>query len=254
MTHAKHAKKTRTGRFFWLLLAVLVLAGTATLYLSLHPRGLTAVRAKIARIGDADIRAAFTKMAEKNPETLDYIAGFEGVTPCPEHVDLSADLTEGEIPLLMQWDSRWGYCKYGAGLIGYTGCGPTALSMVLLGLTGDETFSPAYVAKFSEDNGYCVIGNGTSWTLFSEGAEKLGLTAEELPLDEGVMRRRLADGQPIICIMGKGDFTDTGHYIVITGCGEEGFSVLDPNRKANCHDWDYDTLAPQIRNLWAYTA
>ena len=226
--------------------------GSAALYFASHPHGANSLRTKIARIEDADIRDALTALAEKNPEARDYIAGFEGVMTFPEHIDLSGDLTEGEVPLLMQWDGRWGYCKYGAGLIGWTGCGPTALSMVLLGLTGDGTYNPAYVAKFSEDNGYCVVGNGTSWTLFSEGAEKLGLSSKELPLDEGTMKRELDAGKPIICIMGKGDFTDSGHYIVITGYSEKGFSVLDPNRRANCREWVYDTLAPQIRNLWSY--
>lgn len=207
----------------------------------------------LSNVEDEDIRAAFSEMIEKNPETVKYVKGFEEVTEYPEYIDLSEELEDGGIPLLMQWDSRWGYCRYGAGLIGYTGCGPTCLSMVLLGLTGDEKYNPAYVAKFATDSGYCIYGNGTAWTLFSDGAESLGLTAKELPLSETGMEQELDAGRPIICIMGPGDFTDSGHYIIVTGYSDGDFTVLDPYRKANCEkNWDYDTLAGQIRNLWSY--
>lgn len=201
-----------------------------------------------------EISEALAVLAVKNPETEDYVRDYTGVQPSPETVDMSAELAEDGVPLLMQWDERWGYCRYGDGLIGYTGCGPTCLSMVLLGLTGDETFHPAYVASFAQDNGYCVPGNGTAWKLFSEGAAKLGLTAKELPLWEATMQSELAAGRPIICIMGKGDFTEGGHYIVLTGYENGEFTVLGPNRRENCHGWSYERLEGQIKNLWSYAA
>ena len=214
---------------------------------------LIRARESLRRIDDQEIRAAFTELAEKNPEAEAYITGFTGVTDYNLDLDLSGELVPGEIPYLTQWDSRWGYCRYGSGLVGYTGCGPTALAMVAMGVTGDGSLHPAFMADFAIQNGYCVTGNGTAWTLFSEGAEKLGLAAKELPLWEDTMRAELAAGRPIICIMGPGDFTETGHYIVLTGCNPEGFDVYDPFRPSNCKVWDYDTLSPQIRNLWSYS-
>ena len=65
-------------------------------------------------------------------------------------IDLSDCLKDGTVPLLMQWDERWGYESYGSGLIGWTGCGPTCLSMAAVGLTGDTGWNPAKVAAFSE--------------------------------------------------------------------------------------------------------
>ncbi len=207
------------------------------------------------KIDDGELRDAFAEVYEKNPEARDYVDGFEEIT----QYDLSLDLGEDEafldgdpVPYYTQWDSRWGYCQYGEGLMGWTGCGPTALSMVAMGLTGDGTLTPAYIASFAIDNGYCVPGNGTSWTLFSEGAAKLGLTATELPLWEETIRAQLNAGHPIICIMGQGHFTETGHYIVLTDCTDEGFNVLDPYRPSNCKVWPYDDIQGEIRNLWAY--
>ena len=39
--------------------------------------------------------------------------------------------------------------------------------------------------------------------------------------------------------------------ILIRGYDDNGFYVNDPNRRSNSgRQWDYDTLYPQIRNLW----
>ena len=201
---------------------------------------------------DYAIQETLKEVSEKNPEAAEYVANFNGIKDYDLDLDLSSEVTVGTIPYYTQWDSRWGYCQYGEGLIGYTGCGPTALSMVAMGLTGDGTLTPAYIADFATREGYCVPGNGTAWLLFSEGAEKLGLTARELPLSETTMRDELEDGHPIICVMGPGHFTETGHYIVIVSCDDEGFQVYDPNRPSNCKTWSYDEIYGEIRNLWSY--
>lgn len=52
--------------------------------------------------------------------------------------------------------------------------------------------------------------------------------------------------------MRQGDFTTTGHYILLRGYDENGFFVNDPNRRQNSEkQWSYETLKGQIKNLWA---
>lgn len=216
-------------------------------------RTVNTVTTAIVPVYVPQISEDIAEALERNPELEAYSSAFTGIEDYPSDLDISSELKKGEIPTLMQWDSRWGYVRYGSGLIGYTGCGPTALSMVLVGLTGNGRYHPAYVAKFASENGYCVVGNGTSWLLFSSGAEKLGLKAKELACHEGVMLRELNAGRPIIAIMGKGDFTEAGHFIVITGYEDGYFTVIDPYRSVNStKGWDFETLEPQIRNLWSY--
>ena len=61
----------------------------------------------------------------------------------------------------------------------------------------------------------------------------------------------LEAGNPVILALGKGDFTSTGHYIVLTGVEEEGFRVNDPNSRENSKKlWTYEQLEKQIRNIW----
>jgi ABC-type bacteriocin/lantibiotic exporter with double-glycine peptidase domain len=87
----------------------------------------------------------------------------------------------------------------------------------------------------------------------SEGCEEFGLSAKEIALDEGVMAAALNAGKPIICSMGPGDFTDNGHFIVLTGYTGDAFTINDPNSpQRSSQVWTFDQLKGQIRNLWAY--
>ena len=165
-------------------------------------------------------------------------------------VDLSAYSPE-TVPLFLQWDPMWGYETYGSSYLAVTGCGPTCLAMAGYYLTGEESMNPLTIAEFAQSNGYYAKGYGSSWTLISEGAGKLGLTATELPLVKKKIVTALEAGNPVILAMGKGDFTSTGHYIVLTSVEEEGFRVNDPNSRENSKKlWTYEQLEGQIRNIW----
>lgn len=172
-----------------------------------------------------------------------------------ENEETSDVLVPGEIPLYLQKDRRWRHEKYGSDGMGITGCGPTCLSMVVCGLRQDETWLPPKIARKAEREGYYVSGSGSSWSLMTEGAAEYGLTAEQLPLQERIIKERLRAGHPVICIMGPGDFTDAGHFIVLSGVGDEGnIIVKDPNSRANSEKiWNLEQLMPQIKNLWAYS-
>ena len=196
---------------------------------------------------------ALRELVQKNPETLDFVYDYPINSTLTPEIDLSAEASGGTVPLLLQWDERWGYRSYGSGLIGYTGCGPTCLSMVALYLTGDANCDPGTVAQYAQQQGYYVEGSGTAWELMATGCTHFGLKSEEIGLDENGMAAALSDGKVLICSMGPGDFTDGGHYIVLTGHSDAGFSICDPNSpKRSAQTWTFDRLKNQIRNVWAF--
>lgn len=63
------------------------------------------------------------------------------------------------------------------------------------------------IKNYADENGYCVDGGGSLWALMSEGAQKLGIDSTELPLDKQRVINNLEVGNPVVCIMGPGDFT-----------------------------------------------
>ena len=202
-----------------------------------------------------DYPDSLLQLLERNPETLQFVYDYPQEKEKDHKIDLSDQVSRGTIPLFLQWDKRWGYRTYGSDMMAITGCGPTCLSMVLCALTGDADWSPWEVAQYSEENGYYVEGTGTAWALMSQGAAALGLTAEELTLSDSGIRRRLEAGQPIICSMGPGDFTVSGHFIVLSGLNDDGtIQIRDPNSPNNSdQDWELQRLMDQMQNLWAYT-
>ena len=150
----------------------------------------------------------------------------------------------------MQWDKRWGYDAYGSNMIGLAGCGPLCLDMAYLYFTEDLDMTPRKMAEFVYERGYYTQA-GTSWSLWTDGAAELGLGGAELSLDENIIKRALDEGGLVVCSMRPGDFTTTGHFILLWGYDENGFFVNDPNRRSTSEKiWDFETLQPQIKNLW----
>lgn len=187
-----------------------------------------------------------------NEETLFFVRNYSTHKNDPP-AETIGTVTRGEIPSLLQWDERWGYTTYGSDFLAVTGCGPTCLSMVAAGLSGDNTITPYRVAQFAQANGYYVDGSGTDWSLMRTGCQEFGLLSEQMALTEFGIAQTLANGTPIICSMLPGDFTTSGHFIVLVGVENGKIRVHDPNSIIRSEKlWDYNELAPQIANLWKF--
>lgn len=202
-----------------------------------------------------DYPPQLVELLEKNPETYDFVAGYAEQKDIHHDIDVSGEVEKGTIPLFLQWDNRWGYEKYGDDMLALTGCGPTCLSMVRCGLSGDSQWHPLAVAQVAEQNGFYTSGAGSAWTLMSDGAGLIGLKVHKVSFDEESILYKLKRGYPIICIMGPGDFTEQGHFIVLTGVDKNGnITICDPNSRIRSEQtWELSRLMSQIRNLWAYS-
>ncbi len=195
--------------------------------------------------------AELINLLATNPDAEDFVLYYPLKKDFQPEINLLEYKNLSSVPLFLQWDERWGYNDYGGELFGLSGCGPTCLSMVCVYLLDDTRLSPKYIAEFSKANGYCVAGNGSSWELISRGGETLGLDVVEIPLDENRIKRNLEVGNPVICVMGPGDFTTSGHFIVLTAYEDGKLKINDPNSKSRSQRlWEYDDIKGQIRNLW----
>ena len=204
---------------------------------------------------DMGIPESLVELADKNPEAIPFVQDYISHGQDTPKISLKKDLdSDRAVPLLIQWDERWGYRKYGGDFIAVTGCGPTCLSMVKTALSGSKKWNPYKVAKMAENKGYYVEGQGSSWELMSAGAESLGLCSNTVVFDEEHIIQELQAGRPIICSMRPGDFTTTGHFLVLSDVTEDGkIRVNDPNSLVRSNKlWDLDRLMPQIRNLWSF--
>lgn len=193
------------------------------------------------------------KLALNNRETIPFVYEYPQKHNQNLSMTLQNDLMVDEIPLLLQWDERWGYKTYGNDLMAVNGCGPTCLSMVSSYLKQNSQYHPYYIAQYAYRRGY-YTHRGTSWDLMNKGARDLGLTVQELPLDEKQIIQQLQMHHPIICSMAPGLFTTTGHYIVIKNYQDGLFYINDPNSKEKSQEgYTFCEIKNQIKNIWAYS-
>jgi len=195
------------------------------------------------------------QLYENNIEAREFVLSYHEEKNKEHIIALSEYKNDTRMPLFLQWDKRWGFTDYGGECAAVSACGPLCLSMVGYHLTkNEELFSPDKVIEFAKREGYCLPFSGTSWTLMSDGAAELGLTCEELPLDEDIIIKALEESKPIILIVGPGKFTTSGHFIVLRAYKNGKFYVNDPNSpKKSKKRWSYNEFKDEIRNIWAFS-
>lgn len=202
-----------------------------------------------------EIPEALQAFAEKYPEAAGFVNDYPAHYRDHPSKDVSGEVKKGVVPLFIQWDERWGYEDYGGSYLAVNGCGPTCLSMVVCGLTGETDTNPYAVACYSEAQGYYTPGSGTSWSLMTQGAAHYGLDAERVDVSADAITDALAQGRVIIASMKPGDFTYTGHFIVLTGLDKDGrVRVNDSNSRLNsAKSWDAQVLVGQMKAAWSYS-
>lgn len=180
----------------------------------------------------------------------DTLANEEQASSTPK-----SEWQQGAVPHLYQIDPQWADEPYAGGDIRENGCGPTCLAMVYVALTGNTDYTPAEMARFSEKNGFVTDGL-TAWALMTDGAALLGITGTEISTDPDQVRGALDTGHPIICSVRPGDFTTTGHFIVLAGLAENGEVIVhDPNSaERSKQTWDLERVLNQCANLWVFSA
>ena len=194
------------------------------------------------------------KLLDKNEETITFVKNYEKKKDLPPADTIAESIEKGTIPHLLQWDERWGYQPYGGGTIATDGCGPTCMAMVVAGLTEDVSVTPYVMARFGEENGYVDEENGTYWEFMMQASRPWGVNVIDSMPDETLIQQELAQGHPIICNVMPGDFTQVGHYIVLTGYQDGVVTVNDPFSIKNTEKtWVYKDIEDQIRGIWIYS-
>lgn len=195
------------------------------------------------------------QLACDNHEALDFVADYPKNHANAGSISPEQRESTTKVPLYIQWDESWGYEAYGDGLISYSGCAPSSMAMAVTYLT-EQTVTPLDVCHYADGEGFYVNGTGTDWSFIAQGAQHYGMSAEPLDhVEEALLAKELEAGHLIICTMAPGDFTQTGHFILLTGYQDGQFFVNDPNSLIRSQQtWTFQRLKGQFRQLWALSA
>lgn len=203
----------------------------------------------------AAVQRKLVKLAVDDPEAIGFVTKWPDSYPQKAGTAYDGTVEKGQIPQLYQWDERWGYTTYSSTSFALTGCCPTSLSMVYMGLTGKTDMTPYDMGVLAGKDGYESKHEGTIGDFLTDDAAKLGLTCRKIDLDSDSLKYYLHRGYVIICNVGAGDFTDGGHYFVITGLDDQGkLTIHDPYSSVrSAKHWNIARVLNQTIALYAFT-
>lgn len=145
-----------------------------------------------------------------------------------------------------QADPRWGSIDFGGNTIQAAGCGPTSMAICISTL--DKKVSPVTTCKWAAKAGYYVKGKGWSHSVIPGLAKHYKLKCKGIQRNKTALIKALKEKKLVVAIMGPGDFTKRGHYIVLRGMTKSGeILVADCGNKARNKAYPFDTVFNQSR-------
>lgn len=194
-------------------------------------------------------------LAANEPEALSFVRNFPEKYPqnAGEAVDTAP--AKGSIPSYYTWDTRWGYTVYSSTTFALTGSGPTALSMVYQGLTGNSDGTPYDMGMLANSLGLMGQFSGTDASFMITGAQEKGLSAQTIETTADALIAALKAGQVVIANVAENTFTDSTSFIVLTGIDDQNkVTIKDPySPKNSSQTWDVQTIVDASYGFYAYT-
>lgn len=162
-----------------------------------------------------------------------------------------------------QTDARWKNKSYAvkgeSATIGTSGCGPSCAAMLIQTLTG-KVFTPEDACKWALEHGYKAYKQGTYYSYFVNQFKEFGIDCGRININNlygnptstyhAKAFERLKQGYYLIACMGKGLWTNSGHYIVVWW--EDGkVKINDPiSTKESRTNGDVFTFKSQVKYYW----
>ena len=164
----------------------------------------------------------------------------------------------------LQTDPRWGSLDYSAAgektTIAASGCGPTAMAMVLA-TWADAKVTPETECAWALAHGYKAPHQGTYYGYFEEAGRRYGLKTYRLNYsnlygnDKSAYHAQAKDamdrGDLVIACMGKGNWTRSGHYVLVWKVDGNVIFINDPaSTKPVRTRGAYSLFKQQVKYYW----
>lgn len=155
----------------------------------------------------------------------------------------------------LQTNSKWSAHDYSAKgekkTIGSSGCGPTSAAMIIQTLRPDLKVTPVTTAEWSKKHGYKFKGQGTAYAYFKPQFEEYGIDCRQLNTNNlyhnpdsklhTEVKQLVNNGHFVIAVMGPGNWTRGGHYVVLWRIKDGYVYINDPA----------STLSTRTKGSWS---
>lgn len=163
-----------------------------------------------------------------------------------------------QMPLILQTDERWFYESYGTGeqdnFLGVNGCALASLAMVG-SYWQNRYIEPVEILSWAQ-NHYYSPGQGTMWRIFSDYADAIGMTSQDLGNDFATAKQFATSGYPVIVSVKAGYFTEVGHIMVLMADATGEIVVYDPNdapeKRHYAQTFPDELFLIEAINYWVY--
>lgn len=167
----------------------------------------------------------------------------------------------------LQTDARWKNYNYSAKgeskTIGSSGCAVAVAAMVIATLN-DKNVTPITTAEWSMAHGYKALNQGTYYTYFVPQLNEYGIICKRLntvnlygqstSTAHTEALNALKSGNWVIACMGKGNWTSSGHFILLYQYENGYVYINDPaSTSASRIKNTWDLFAKQVKYLWTVT-
>lgn len=153
-----------------------------------------------------------------------------------------------------QYDPAWANKPYASSTISSSGCGPSAMAMIITALTGKQV-TPVQTAQYAASKNLYIPGVGSKWTLASELAPNWGLKAKAIGTNVAAITAALQSGSLVIA-GGKGPkpLTRSGHILVIRAVTADGKWLVGDSGNNDTSDksWDPNQLLKSVSDGSVY--
>lgn len=226
--------------------------------------------AQIAQNADQYDDERLLQLALNEPEAVSFVANY--LTADKSASSYTDTVTQGQVPQLYDWDTRWGYVSYGDGCIGVTGSAPTTIAMAYMGLTGKSDITPATIAQgVSTGSGSSTASSSTNSNSTSTNANRtsststtsssasdsadsviqlmsqVGLEATQYDSSSETLVACLSSTSVAAVYVSDDGLQDNrdAHWALVVGMNQDGtLNVFDPTSSlVSTRTWDSSTIA-----------
>lgn len=208
--------------------------------------------AQIAAKADSYDDTALLELALDQPEAVSFVCNYPDLPKTGQAYN--DKVSQGTVPTLYDWDTRWGAVAYGEHALALTGSGPTVFSMAYMGLTG-EVKTPADMAELATQAGAAAGDSGTGASFFSTAAEGLGLTVAEHESAADNITQVLDAGTYLLLEAKAGSLTEDAHWVLlVTENSDNTVVVHDPTSpEVTARSWSPSDLASACDKFYSVT-
>lgn len=210
---------------------------------------------QIAKNADKITDSRIIDLAINEPEAIDFVAGYlksDGSTEA-----FGETVRQGEFPMLFTFDERWGYAPYADSILGVTGSGPVALSMAVMGVTGDTSHDPASIAKTVSKASLDSGATGMEDSFITNHAADYGVSITSIEATSDGIYTPIAEAQPVLIKLkeNSGIGTTDAHWALITSINaDNSITVFDPtSTEDSSHSWSLGAVSGRTDAAYSVT-